>query len=90
METENAWFRTSVRAISGEDLDRIFPISGYTIGYIRDLRHGRDIDIGVGAQFTLNDMPNRLERYYGTDLPYSFQIFLRIRPSRMEIPMVAK
>jgi hypothetical protein len=71
--------------LTGDDLDRLFAVSGYTIGYIRDLRHGRDIDIGVGAELTLNDMPNRLERYYGTDLPYSFQIFLRIRPSRMEM-----
>jgi hypothetical protein len=71
--------------LTGNDLDRIFPVSGYTIGYVRDLTHGKGIDAGLGGQFTLNDMPNRLERYYGTDLPYSFQIFLRIRPSRMQM-----
>ena len=49
--------------LTGEDLDRLFAVSGYTIGYIRDLRHGRDIDIGLGAEFTLNELPNRLERY---------------------------
>ncbi|MGZ5504383.1 MAG: hypothetical protein ACXWGY_06955, partial [Chthoniobacterales bacterium] len=65
--------------------DTIFPVSGYTIGYVRDLMHGKGIDIGLGGQFTLNGMPARLERYYGTDLPYSFQVFWRVRPSRLEM-----
>jgi heavy metal-binding protein len=64
------------------DEARIFPVSGYTIGYVRDLWHGDKIDIGLGAQFTLNDFPDRLERYYGDDLAYSFEIFARIRPSQ--------
>jgi Heavy metal binding domain len=72
--------------LTGEDLNRIFPVSGYSIGYIRDLTHGKGLDVGLGGQFTLNDMPNRLERYYGTDLPYGFQVFMRIRPSRMTMP----
>jgi heavy metal-binding protein len=67
------------------DLNRIFPVSGYTIGYVRDLTHGNGIDVGLGGQFTLNDMPDRLERYYGSGLPYSFEFFLRIRPSQMGV-----
>ncbi len=72
-------------ALDEADHDTIFPVSGYTIGYVRDLVHGKGIDIGFGAQFTLNDMPDYLERYYGTDLPYSFQIFWRVRPSREQM-----
>jgi hypothetical protein len=68
--------------LSGANLERIFPIGGYTIGLVHDVVHNKGIDVGLGAQFTLNDMPDRLERYYGTDLPYSIQVFLRIRPSR--------
>jgi hypothetical protein len=64
------------------DHDRMFPVSSYTIGYVRDLTHGQGIDVGVGGQFTIYDMPNDLERYYGDDLPYGFQFFFRIRPSR--------
>jgi len=64
------------------DESRVFPVSGYTIGYVRDLSHGNGIDIGLGTQFTINDRPDRLDRYYGDDLSYAFQFFLRIRPSR--------
>jgi hypothetical protein len=60
---------------------RVFPIYAYTIGYVRDLTHGNAIDVGVGGQFTINSMPDELERYYGDDVPYSFQVFLRVRPS---------
>jgi hypothetical protein len=63
------------------DESRIFPVSGYSIGYVRDLSHGNGIDIGLGTQFTINDRPDSLDRYYGDDLGYAFQFFLRIRPS---------
>jgi len=63
------------------DESRIFPVSGYTIGYVRDLSHGNGLDVGLGTQFTINDRPDRLDRYYGDDLGYAFQFFLRIRPS---------
>jgi hypothetical protein len=64
------------------DESRIFPVSGYTLGYVRDLSHGNGLDIGLGTQFTINDRPDGLDRYYGNDLGYAFQFFLRIRPSR--------
>ena len=64
------------------DESRIFPVSGYTIGYVRDLSHGNGIDIGLGTQFTINDRPDSLDGYYGNQLGYAFEFFLRIRPSR--------
>ena len=63
------------------DESEIFPVSGYTLGYVRELSHGNGIDIGLGTQFTINDRPDSLDRYYGDDLGYAFQFFLRIRPS---------
>jgi hypothetical protein len=60
---------------------RIFPVSAYTIGYVRDLSHGNGLDIGLGTQLTINDRPDSLDRYYGDDLGYAFQFFFRIRPS---------
>jgi hypothetical protein len=64
------------------DESEIFPVSGYSLGYVRDLSHGNGVDIGLGTQFTINDRPNSLDRYYGDDLGYAFQFFLRIRPSQ--------
>ena len=45
------------------------------------LDDGNGLDVGLGTQFTINDRPDRLDRYYGDDLGYAFQFFLRIRPS---------
>jgi len=67
--------------LTGADESRIFPVSGYTVGYVRDLSHGNGLDIGLGTQFTVNDRPEGLDRYYGGDVGYAFQFFLRIRPS---------
>jgi len=63
------------------DESSIFPVSGYSLGYVRDLSHGNGIDIGLGTQLTINDRPDSLDRYYGDDLGYAVQFFLRIRPS---------
>jgi hypothetical protein len=65
------------------DQERVFPVNAYTIGYVRDLTHGQGIDVGLGGQFTINDVPEGLDRYYGNGVPYSFQVFLRVRPSLM-------
>jgi hypothetical protein len=65
------------------DEERVFPINAYSVGYVRDLSHGGGIDIGLGGQVTINDVPNYLDRYYGNDIPFSFQVFLRVRPSLM-------
>ena len=69
--------------LAENDHEREFPINAYTIGYVRDLTHGRDIDIGLGGQITVNDVPDSLDQYYGDDIPFSFQIFFRVRPSLM-------
>ncbi len=63
------------------DESELFPVSGYALGYVRDLSHGNGIDIGLGTQFTVNDRPDSLDRYYGDDPGYAFHFFLRIRPS---------
>jgi len=86
---DTVYFRWEHVGKSGHELvlneaahTRIFPVAGYTLGYVRDLSHGKGIDIGLGTQFTINNRPDTLDRYYGDDLGYAFQFFLRIRPSR--------
>ncbi len=50
------------------DESEIFPVSGYSLGYVRDLSHGKGIDVGLGTQFTINNRPDTLDRYYGDRL----------------------
>jgi hypothetical protein len=64
------------------DLNEIFPVNTANIGYVRDLSHGRGIDIGLGGQMTIDFWPNDLDRYYGGEPGYGFAFFLRIRPSQ--------
>jgi hypothetical protein len=66
------------------DHEKEFPVKAFTVGYIRDLSHGKGIDVGLGGQFTIHDVPAGLDRYYGDDVPIAFQVFLRVRPSLLQ------
>jgi hypothetical protein len=63
------------------DLTKVFAVNAASVGYVRDLTHGNGIDVGLGAQFTLNVWPGGLDRYYGDGPGYGCQFFLRVRPS---------
>ena len=65
------------------DHETLFTINSLTVGYVRDLTHGGGIDVGLGGQITIYDVPDHLEQYYGDVIPFSFEVFLRIRPSLM-------
>ena len=64
--------------------DRKFTLGAYTVGYVRDLTHGTGIDTGLGFAVTANTKPAALDADYGRGTPVSFQIYLRLRPSRMK------
>jgi len=76
---DTVYFRWERVEKSGHEL--VLNEAADTLGYVRDLSHGNGLDIGLGAQFTINNSPDTLERYYGDDLGYAFEFFLRIRPS---------
>ena len=67
--------------LARRDLDEIFDVTAISIGYVRDLSHANNIDVGLGGQLTLDFWPGELDRYYGGGRGYGFQIFLRLRPS---------
>lgn len=67
--------------LAPRDLDEIFTVNAISIGYVRDLSHANNIDIGLGGQFTFNFWPSELDRYYGGGPGYGFEVFLRVRPS---------
>jgi hypothetical protein len=91
----NAWYaRAELVQKSGHELvlqtpaleGSMFDVGAYTIGYVRDLKHnsGAGIDVGLGAQVTVNSKPSRLDPFYGSGTRVGFEIFFRIRPSRMD------
>ena len=63
---------------------RKFDLGAYTVGYVRDVTHGTGIDTGIGFAVTADTKPSALDPIYGAGTPVSFQIYLRLRPSRMK------
>ncbi len=72
-------------ALNPVDAGNIYGISALSVGYVRDLTHGKGVDVGVGIQGTIADGPSGLNSYYGSGPYTGFQVFLRIRPSKMKM-----
>src|SRR5437016_7433859 len=67
--------------LDGADLEKIFPIYAASFGYVHDFAYGDGIDVGLGAQFTIDHRPDELDCYYGDEVGYGLDVFFRIRPS---------
>lgn len=65
------------------DEHKVFWVGAYSVGYLREIYREKGVDVGLGGMVTLNQNPSGLTPYYGGTLHQGFQIFLRIRPSRM-------
>jgi hypothetical protein len=57
-----------------------FGVSSLSLGYVRDLKRGRGLTIGLGARGTVNFVPSELETSYGSRTPIGGMVFLRLRP----------
>lgn len=70
-----------------EFLDRTygstFRIGAYTIGYTRDIDLFRNVETGIGANFSVYSLPDAIKPYYG-DHPVGGNIFIRVRLRRPE------
>jgi hypothetical protein len=73
-------------ALPAPDDTRLFGVRALSAGYVRDLKRGSGLDVGLGAQVTVSDNPSHLDAFYGSGPHTGFQIFLRIRPSRLKMP----
>ena len=66
------------------DKDELFGRTGaYTIGYTRDIEIFRDVETGIGANFTGYSLPAQGKPFYG-DHPVGGNVFLRFRLRRPE------
>ena len=61
-----------------------FRIGAYTFGGVRDVWNTDQLSLGVGSDFTFYSKPSLLDSIYGTH-PVSWRIFLRLRPSKMDM-----
>lgn len=59
--------------------DREFTVGNLSLGYIRELRRGYGVTLGLGAQAIVNVVPSALEPFYGSRSPLGGLIFLRLR-----------
>jgi hypothetical protein len=66
-----------------KDHAQVFLVGAYSIGYVRDLVKDKGLDVGLGGMATFNTNPTDLVPYYGGTKHAGWQIFLRIRPSKM-------
>jgi hypothetical protein len=55
-----------------------FRIGGYTLGYTRDIDIFRNVETGIGANFTTYSLPDAIKPYYGSH-PVGGNIFIRFR-----------
>jgi hypothetical protein len=77
VETEHLLFPTVVhRPHPGELVDRL---NAYTFGGVQNVYGMKWFSLGLGADVTLYNVPDRLTFFYG-DHPYGVHVFARIRP----------
>ena len=86
---KNALFgRTEFVEKPAEDLgindDKIFNAAAFSLGAAREIHRGNGFFVSLGALGTANFIEDGLKPFYG-DLPFSFQFFIRITPSPMEM-----
>jgi hypothetical protein len=55
-----------------------FRIGEYTIGYTRDVDIFRNVETGIGVNFTAYSLPDSIKPYYG-DRPLGGNVFIRVR-----------
>lgn len=58
-------------------------VGAYSVGYVRDIYSQKGIDVGLGGMLTANSNPASLIPVYGGTRHGGWQIFLRIRPSKV-------
>src|SRR5437588_6039124 len=82
---KNELLRASDRALLGiKDNHPSFRIGAYTFGGVRDIWNTKKVSMAIGSDLTFYSKPSVLDQLYGTN-PVSWRLFLRLRPSKMEM-----
>ena len=70
-------------ALDHDDEHELYNVRAYSLGYIREIYQDKGLNVGLGAQFTINTNPPSLNQYYGGTTHGGWQVFMRFRPSVM-------
>ena len=77
--------RATDRALLGiKDDHPSFRIGGYTFGGAREVWNTKKFSMAIGSDLTFYSKPAVLDRLYGNN-PVSWEIFLRLRPAKMDM-----
>ncbi len=68
-------------ALDEIDEHNLYNVGAYSLGYVREIYQDKNLNVGLGAQFTINANPASLDSYYGGTTHGGWQIFMRFRPS---------
>lgn len=60
-----------------------FWVQAYSLGYLRDVYSDKGLDLGLGGMATFNANPTSISSFYGGTQHAGWQLFVRIRPSRI-------
>ena len=63
---------------------RKFLGQAYSLGYLRDVVRDKGIDVGIGGMATFNANSASISNFYGGTTHGGWQLFIRLRPSRMK------
>lgn len=61
-----------------------FWVGAYSLGYLRDVIKDKGVDVGLGGMATFNTNPASISSFYGGTSHAGWQLFVRLRPSRMK------
>ncbi len=68
-----------------DEHEETFRIASMTVGVVRELLTGKRGMLGLGVRGTVNLVPSTIQNVYGSRTPVGGAIYLRWRPSRMNI-----
>ena len=70
--------------LPGIDPERQFDIKSFVVGYMREIQPIRGGTIGIGGRASVNFIPDAVGQFYVTRAPKGIDLYVRIRPKKME------
>ena len=67
--------------------DKLYNIHAFTLGAAWRFFSMANLDLALGGQLSTYAMPGELKALYGSNMPVSYQVYLRIMPSMMKMNM---